>query len=105
MTVLHVAGASGGMQEGGGRVPELEIVKKNIPRERLHCPKTQSFYYESPNEEATLYVAPEDQQKVQTKRLFISSCRAALPPAARVPPGEFRQLPPVCCPRSVCLRT
>ena len=51
MTVLHVAGASGGMQEGGGRVPELEIVKKIIPRERLHCPKTQSFYYESPNED------------------------------------------------------
>ena len=59
MTVLHVAGASGGMQEGGGRVPELEIVKKIIPRERLHCPKTQSFYYESPNEEATSLLPQE----------------------------------------------
>jgi len=79
MTVLHVAGASGGMQEGGGRVPELEIVKKIIPRERLHCPKTQSFYYESPNEDPRCSARGLGPAKGPDEEAiyFVMSCRAA----------------------------
>ena len=43
MTVLHVAGASGGMQEGGGRVPELEIVKKNYSSRAVTLSENSEF--------------------------------------------------------------